>query len=84
MGYRGATMLTAARSMLLSTVTLCALASALGGCAAAEKAAAKDPMKCERDPDCAKKRGKNTDCTTQCVDNPECMDRCAQMSAPFR
>lgn len=48
------------------------------GCAAAQSAAAKDPMRCERDPACAKQRAKSRDCTTQCVDDPACIDRCRQ------
>jgi hypothetical protein len=51
---------------------------AMGGCHAAERAAAKDPMTCERNPNCAAQRGAYADCTKQCVDNPECMDRCQQ------
>lgn len=50
--------------------------SALGGCGAMERAAARDPMKCERDPNCGGKRGRTMDCTAQCVDDPACMDRC--------
>ena len=52
----------------------------LSGCAAAEKSAAKDPMKCERNPDCAKQQMKSRDCSTQCTDDPACMDRCREMS----
>jgi hypothetical protein len=48
-------------------------------CGAAESAAARDPMKCERDPSCAKQRGGYADCTRQCADNPECVDRCQQV-----
>lgn len=58
-----------------------ALAAIAGGtaCGAAEKAAAKDPMHCERDPSCAKERGRYPDCTRQCADDPACMDRCRQV-----
>jgi len=49
------------------------------GCGAAEKAAAKDPVRCERDPSCGKGRDVYADCTKQCADNPECMDRCRSM-----
>lgn len=52
----------------------------VGACAAVEKAAAKDPQKCERDPDCAAKQGKARDCSTSCVDNIECMERCQQIN----
>jgi hypothetical protein len=55
------------------------LASAVSACAGAENAAARDPMKCERDPSCARARASYTDCTRQCVDDPECVNRCEQM-----
>jgi hypothetical protein len=45
-------------------------------CASVEKAAAHDPMRCERDPSCSKGRDNYVDCTKQCVDDPECTDRC--------
>jgi hypothetical protein len=48
------------------------------GCAAAQKAAAKDPLTCERNPDCAKYRSSYIDCSKQCVDNPQCIDLCRQ------
>jgi hypothetical protein len=70
---------------LSPTTMACALAVAVAGiaggaaCGAAEKAAAKDPMHCERDPSCAKERGRYPDCASQCVDDPECMDRCRQV-----
>ncbi len=54
---------------------LASLASS--GCSWFEKAAAKDPLKCERDPNC-QKRDRMNDCTAQCVDDPACMDRCRQ------
>lgn len=53
--------------------------SALGGCRALEVNAQKDPLKCERDPNCAKKKGKSSDCAAQCSDDPACMDRCRQI-----
>ena len=49
------------------------------GCGSLERAAAKDPLKCERDPACARTTEKNSDCTSQCVDDPACMDRCREM-----
>jgi len=52
---------------------------ALASCHTLEKAAANDPMKCERDPSCASKNGKSKDCATQCVDDIECMERCEQV-----
>jgi hypothetical protein len=51
-------------------------------CAAAEKAAKEDPMKCERDPKCDKKRTKSQDCSTQCNDDSACMERCEQIQRP--
>ena len=51
------------------------------GCGSVEKAAAKDPMKCERDPSCGKGRDVYADCTQQCVDDPQCMDRCREMQS---
>ncbi len=51
----------------------------LAACGAAQAAAARDPMHCERDPACSKARGAYPDCTRQCVDDPECMDRCRQV-----
>jgi hypothetical protein len=60
-------------------VSVLSLAIALGACGAAQKAAQEDPMKCERDPKCEKKRQKNADCSTQCSDDPACMQRCEQI-----
>jgi hypothetical protein len=51
-----------------------------GGCGTLEKAAAKDPARCERDPDCAATRAPYRDCYTQCNDDPPCVDRCREMS----
>lgn len=66
-------------------VMICAaLASALVGCSAAQKAAQEDPMKCERDPKCEKKRGRTADCSLQCNDDPACMERCEQFQAPTK
>jgi hypothetical protein len=52
------------------------LFASLAACSSVRNAAARDPMKCEQDPACAKARGTYSDCTQQCVDNPECVDRC--------
>ncbi|NOU28925.1 MAG: hypothetical protein HOO96_13555, partial [Polyangiaceae bacterium] len=64
-----------------SAVALALAALALGGlaCGTLEKAAAKDPQRCERDPNCAKKRGKSSDCNTQCGDDPACVERCREI-----
>jgi hypothetical protein len=48
-------------------------------CKSLEKAAAEDPLKCERDPKCEKKRGRQNDCSTQCADDPACVERCEQV-----
>jgi hypothetical protein len=48
-------------------------------CASVQNAAARDPMKCERDPHCSRGRSSYADCTRQCADNPECVGRCEQM-----
>jgi hypothetical protein len=53
------------------------LASSCG--ATVENAAAKDPMKCERNPACAHGRASYADCTKQCVDDPECVSRCKEV-----
>lgn len=52
------------------------------GCGAARRAAAQDPMSCERDPKCDKKRGGVADCSRQCTDDPACMERCEQVQQP--
>jgi hypothetical protein len=49
------------------------------GCAASERAASQDPMKCERDPKCIQKQRGN-DCWTQCADDPACVDRCSEIT----
>lgn len=56
-----------------------ALAAGALACGTLEKAAAKDPQRCERDPNCAKKRGKSSDCNTQCSDDPACVERCREI-----
>ena len=55
-----------------------AAAGFLAACGAAQNAAQRDPMHCERDPECAKSRGAYADCSRQCADNPECTDRCRE------
>lgn len=61
-----------------------AVLAVLGGCTAAQKAASEDPMKCERDPKCEKKRARSADCSTQCSDDPACVERCEQVQAPTK
>jgi len=53
--------------------------AASSACAHLQAAAAKDPQRCERDPKC-QRRDRINDCSTQCVDDPACMDRCAQFN----
>lgn len=48
------------------------------GCGSMQNAAAKDPMKCERDPSCAKHE-RAFDCSSQCADDPACVDRCREV-----
>ena len=55
------------------------VAATAPACASAQSAAARDPMKCERDPNCSRGRSSYADCTRQCVDNPECVARCEQV-----
>lgn len=52
----------------------------LAGCPKVEAAAAKDPMKCERDPKCQQHNNAG-DCSLQCADDPACMQRCEEVRA---
>jgi hypothetical protein len=58
------------------------LLAVVGGaaCGAAQAAAAKDPMRCERDPNCPGHADKSRDCVTACVDDPACIDRCREVT----
>jgi hypothetical protein len=64
---------------LTARVVLSLSLAGVGACAASQKAAAKDPMSCERDPNCSKGRSSYIDCTKQCVDDPACTDLCREM-----
>ncbi len=64
-------------------LALCLVASASAGCRTVEASAAKDPRKCELDPNCARKPSKYNDCATSCADNIACMDRCRQVTNPM-
>ncbi|MBX3189485.1 MAG: hypothetical protein KF819_20845 [Labilithrix sp.] len=64
----------------IARVVACVIA--LAGCRTLQTAAQEDPMKCERDPRCEKKRGRTFDCSMQCSDDPACMERCEQVQAP--
>ncbi len=68
-----------ARSAARAASLCLALGASVWACASAESAAARDPMRCERDPGCARARGGYADCSRQCADNPECVDRCQQV-----
>ena len=57
---------------------LLVLAFGVAACGGLERSAAKDPMKCERDPKCAQKQ-KARDCSAQCSDDPECVRRCEEV-----
>jgi|HubBroStandDraft_4_1064222.scaffolds.fasta_scaffold949877_1 hypothetical protein len=63
---------------VLATTLL--LAAALSACGGLQRAAARDPQKCEQNPDCAAHRGAYMDCSRQCADSPECVDRCIEMT----
>ena len=69
------------RSVLAIAFTF-ALTFPAPSCKSLEKSASEDPMKCERDPKCNKKRDKAADCSRQCNDDPACMDRCEQVQQP--
>ena len=64
------------RALLLLVALVLATAPA---CKTLEKSASEDPMKCERDPKCEKKRGRQADCSMQCSDDPACVERCEQI-----
>jgi hypothetical protein len=74
--------------MKKTTVGACLVGAGLvlalggGGCKSMVSAAQTDPMRCERDPKCEKRRGRTMDCSMQCSDNPDCVERCEQMNAP--
>lgn len=75
--------------MTVSVARVAAVAALLIGaavsvaaCSTMEKAAREDPLRCERDPKCDKKRGRTADCSRQCNDDPACMERCEQVQAP--
>ena len=53
-----------------------ALSVACLHCAATERAQQRDPMRCEQNPKCASARGVYLDCSRQCSDDPECVQRC--------
>ena len=71
---RGGVSVTHARA----AICLVMFASLALSCAAVQRAAAKDPMRCERDPECVH-LSPAYDCPTQCVDDIECIKRCEQV-----
>ncbi len=74
----------ATRDVLAGLLAVAAGLVFVPGCAAAQRAAQEDPMKCERDPKCEKKRGRTADCSMQCNDDPACMERCESVQAPTK
>jgi hypothetical protein len=71
------------RSRSVAPEIVWALALALGpacvvACAATERAQQRDPMTCERNPNCAAGRGVYTDCSQQCSYDPACTERCTE------
>jgi hypothetical protein len=75
-----------ASRVLAVCAALAGLLGLAGGAAACkstgnalENAAAKDPARCERDPSCSRGRSSYVDCTRQCVDDYECVQRCQQI-----
>ena len=72
------------RTSLCRLFAVIGLLALSGACSSAQKAAREDPMKCERDPKCEKKRGRTADCSLQCSDDPACMERCEQIQAPTK
>jgi len=69
-------------SLVVALLTMMAFALSGAGCKSLQKSAQEDPLKCERDPKCDKKRGRTMDCSLQCNDDPACMERCEQVQAP--
>ena len=67
-----------ARRVLVSVAVVVVTASVSAACATLEASARKDPMKCERDPKC-RGNDKANDCSTQCADDPACVDRCREV-----
>ena len=67
------------RRHLSTMLLLSGMLAAISGCSAVQNAAKEDPMKCERDPKCEKKRGRTADCSRQCSDDPACVERCEQV-----
>jgi hypothetical protein len=59
-----------------------ALLAGLSACASFERAAARDPIKCERDRTCAFNE-RAYDCSTQCVDDEACVERCRVVQVPI-
>lgn len=64
----------------IAIASLLVLSLAASACGSMQASAAKDPMKCERDPKCAKHE-RELDCSTQCADDPACTDRCREVQA---
>ena len=65
---------------MLRVAWMALLIACSAACGPMERSAAKDPRKCELDPNCARKPGNFNDCATACSDNIDCMDRCHQVT----
>lgn len=63
---------------LASLAFVAVVIAGASSCAVTQNAAKRDPMQCERDPGCARQRGTYADCTKQCQDSPDCLDRCRE------
>ncbi|MCL2724987.1 MAG: hypothetical protein FWD69_11180 [Polyangiaceae bacterium] len=70
------------KACLQSVVSAVLAMALLGACASVNRAVHDDPMRCERDPKCEKKRSEVVDCSQQCNDDPACMDRCETIQVP--
>ena len=73
------------RSSVLGLVSVLSVlpvlaAPLVAGCATTRAAAARDPLKCERDPRCSSHE-RAFDCSAQCTDDPACLDRCNQVQS---
>lgn len=65
--------------MRIATALLFLLVAA-PSCSTVQNGAAKDPMRCERDPNCKGHQDKSRDCYTACSDDIACVDRCRQVT----
>jgi hypothetical protein len=66
------------KSLVRTVLVAVAAVSLLGACHSLQAAAANDPQRCERDPNC-KSHQRAFDCSTQCTDDPACVERCSEI-----